>query len=159
MIIYATIRKKAFSWPHASLLLCATFGNIVIWLIEQLINVNFEFLSVSYIITELFLLLLYGLLQEHGVLDDLGIANKMMMFMKDNSINIEYLMANHPELQNLTARELEVLKPLLEDKKRKDIAEELSVTEHTIKKHTAHIFAKMEVSSRKELAEKLGLNN
>jgi DNA-binding CsgD family transcriptional regulator len=159
MIVYATIRKKAFSWPHASLLLCATFGNIVIWLVEQLINVNFEFLSVSYIITELFLLLLYGLLQEHGVLDDLGIANKMMMFMKDNSINIEYLMANHPELQNLTARELEVLKPLLEDKKRKDIADELSVTEHTIKKHTAHIFAKMEVASRKELAEKLGLNN
>jgi DNA-binding CsgD family transcriptional regulator len=159
MIIYATIRKKAFSWSHASLLLCATFGNIVIWLVEQLINVNFEFLSVSYIITELFLLLLYGLLQEHGVFDDLGIANKMMMFMKDDSINIEYLMANHPELQNLTARELEVLKPLLEDKKRKDIAEELSVTEHTIKKHTAHIFAKMEVSSRKELAEKLGLNN
>jgi DNA-binding CsgD family transcriptional regulator len=46
---------------------------------------------------------------------------------------------------------------MLQDKKRKDIADELSVTGHTIKKHTAHIFAKLEVTNRKELHEKLGI--
>ncbi len=153
--VYAVRKKHIFSWKHAGLILCVTFGNIMIWLIEQLIRGDYEFLSASYIITELFLLLLYGLLQDHGIIDDLGIKSKI--FLKEEKIDISKLVEEFPELQELTTREMEVLIPILEDKKRKDIAEALSVTEHTIKKHTAHIFSKMEVSSRKELHEKLGI--
>ena len=48
----------------------------------------------------------------------------------------------------LTGREAQVLVALLQDKRRKEIAEELNVTEHTIKKHTGNIFSKLEVTSR-----------
>lgn len=156
-IVYATIRKHIFNWKHATLLLCATFGNIMIWLIEQMIKGDFEFLSISYIVTELFLLFLYGILQDHGIIDDLGIDHRVFKIIQDDGIDVEKLVDLHPELKELTAREMEVLIPILEDKKRKDIADELSVTEHTIKKHTAHIFAKMEVANRKELFEKLNI--
>ena len=155
VIVFSFVKKHVFNWKLAALLLCATFGNIMIWFIEQLIRGDFEFLSFSYIITELFLLFLYGLLQDHDIINDLGIDPIVFELMDDNHINVNKLMELNPVLKELTAREMEVLIPILEDKKRKDIADELSVTEHTIKKHTAHIFAKLEVSSRKELHEKL----
>ncbi|MGN1123619.1 MAG: response regulator transcription factor, partial [Eubacterium sp.] len=55
----------------------------------------------------------------------------------------------------LSKREREVMKLLLEGKKRKEIAEELFVTESTIKKHSASIYKKLEVENRKELLEKV----
>ena len=58
----------------------------------------------------------------------------------------------------LTVREKEVFLEILKNKKRKAIAEELCVTESTVKKHTSHIFAKLGVSSRVELFEKLNQN-
>ena len=150
VIIYATKSKQLFNSKHASLLVSVVFGNIGIWFVEQMIKVDFEFLSISYIITELFLLFLYGILQEHVML----MQNPQTVEVE--SINVDEFVKKCPELECLTARELEVLKPILEDKKRKDIAEELNVSESTIKKHTAHIFAKLEVSNRKELYGKIG---
>ena len=58
-------------------------------------------------------------------------------------------------LHPLSKREREVMKLLLEGKKRKEIAEELFVTESTIKKHSASIYKKLEVENRKELLEKV----
>lgn len=156
MIILSALSKKVFNCKHAILLLCAVFGNILIWLVEQGLDLEFEFLSVSYIISELFLLFLYGMLQDYGVMG--GSAKGSANAEDDEGIDVEKLITIHPELAELTARETEVLKLLLEDKlKRKEMADELSVTEHTIKKHTAHIFSKMEVATRKELREKLGI--
>jgi DNA-binding NarL/FixJ family response regulator len=54
----------------------------------------------------------------------------------------------------LTGRECDVLCAILQNKKRKDIAAEMCVTEHTVKKHTGNIFSKLEVSSRSELFAK-----
>lgn len=56
-----------------------------------------------------------------------------------------------PEVQSLTAREMEVLNYILENVKRRDIAEQMCVSENTIKKHTSHIFTKLGISSRGEL--------
>ena len=61
---YATAKKHLYSAVHALILVCAVFVNIAVWLLEQLAHINFEFLSVSYIITELFLLGVSLLLQE-----------------------------------------------------------------------------------------------
>jgi len=138
-------------------LLCAVLGNIMIWLIEQGLDLEFEFLAISYMITELLLLALYGMLQDFE--KKLGGGAYDMAEVNDaGTIDMKILAERHPQLNELTHREIEVLKLILEDKlKRKEMAEVLSVTEHTVKKHTAHIFAKLEVSDRKELKEKLGV--
>lgn len=55
----------------------------------------------------------------------------------------------------ISKREMEVLKKLLEGKSRKQISEELFVTEATIKKHSASIYSKLDVHNRTELIYKL----
>lgn len=64
-ITYATIKKKIMSNIYAILLATAVFVNIGVWLLEQLVKINFEFLSVSYIMSELFLLGLCVIMQEN----------------------------------------------------------------------------------------------
>ena len=61
-----------------------------------------------------------------------------------------------PEITEvISKREMEVLKKLLEGKSRKQISEELFVTEATIKKHSASIYSKLDVHNRTELIYKL----
>ena len=48
------IKKRLESTGHAAILIIAVFVNIGIWFIEQFVRINFEMLSVSYIISELF---------------------------------------------------------------------------------------------------------
>lgn len=55
----------------------------------------------------------------------------------------------------LSKREKEVLKGMLQEKKRKEIAEELCITENTVKKHVTNIFSKLHISNRKELYEQI----
>lgn len=57
--------------------------------------------------------------------------------------------------EQLSKREIEVMHRLLEGKSRKQIAEELFITESTVKKHTTNIYAKLEVSGRIELISKM----
>lgn len=64
IILRAVLKKKIVSASHAMILAGAVFVNIGVWLLEQLVQINFEILSVSYIITELFLLCLYLMMQE-----------------------------------------------------------------------------------------------
>ena len=51
----------------------------------------------------------------------------------------------------LATREREILELVLRNKKRKEIAEELCLSENTIKTHTRSLYAKAGVSSREEL--------
>ena len=65
-IIQASVKKKIESNLYAVILVGAVFVNIGIWLLEQFVKLDFEILSVSYIITEFFMLGLSLVLQEHG---------------------------------------------------------------------------------------------
>ena len=67
-IIYAVVKKKMGSTIQAAVLLSAVLINILVWLIEQLIHIDFEILSVSYIISELFLILLHFMVTEQETL-------------------------------------------------------------------------------------------
>ena len=153
VIIYAVHKRKIASCKHAGLLVVVVFLNIAIWLIEQFINWDFEFLSVSYIASELLLLFLYGMIQDY----EIAMENRKEQTVKEtlDTSNIDLLKENCPEVSNLSNREMDVFKGLLEDKKRKEIAEELCITENTVKKHISSIFTKLEVSNRKELLEKI----
>lgn len=183
-VILTSIRKKRVaSHKHAAILLTVVFLNIAIWFVEQLIYTEFEFLSVSYIVSELLLLMLYGMMQDYGILytDQLP-SGEPSASPAQEALPIAEPAAESPEedLHSdvggactamseeriakiaakwsvdyvLTGRECDVLCAILQDKRRKDIASEMCVTEHTVKKHTGNIFSKLEVSSRSELFAK-----
>jgi DNA-binding CsgD family transcriptional regulator len=157
--IVQSIRKKMIaSQRHASLLAAIVFGNIAVWLVEKFIPWNFEFLSVSYLFSEIILLGLYWMMQDY-VRSDLipqpaaeaprpvpvDIATmpmeekilKILSFLKEGEL--------------LATREREILEMVLENKKRKEIADELCLSENTIKTYTRTLYGKLGVSSREEL--------
>ena len=166
-----------------AILLTVVFLNIAIWFVEQLVYHEFEFLSVSYIVSELLLLMLYGMMQDYGILDvepSQPVRQKAFPVVEENQETVVEKDAGTEESPGetekghtafseehiekiarawaaeyvLTGRECDVLCAILRDKKRKDIAAEMCVTEHTVKKHTGNIFSKLEVSSRSELFTK-----
>jgi hypothetical protein len=67
--LYSITKRKIKSRTHTILLLCAVFCNIIIWLVEQFLPRGFEWLSVSYIITECLMLAIYRSMQRQGLMD------------------------------------------------------------------------------------------
>lgn len=183
VILTSIQKKKVASHKHAAILLTVVFLNIAIWFVEQLIYTEFEFLSVSYIVSELLLLMLYGMMQDYGILytnqlpageetaaavrEALPVAESVEEPSEEeltadsgaacaamSEERIAKIAAKWSVDYVLTGRECDVLCAILQDKRRKDIASEMCVTEHTVKKHTGNIFSKLEVSSRSELFAK-----
>ncbi len=165
---YATAKKQISSNRQAIVLTTAVMVNIGVWLIEQLVKIDFEFLSVSYIISELFLLSLCFMLQEEPPADtsntkenlcetsfsatETSPAEKEQADIKDE----EYLVkCEHfaSQIKNLTPTEKNVFNLYLEGKSTKEILENLGIKENTLKYHNKNIYSKLGVSSRKQLLE------
>ena len=153
VILYAVLKKKIASYKHAGLLAIVVFFNIAIWLVEQFVNWDFEFLSISYICSELLLLFLYGMIQDYEAIAEQGKAVNGISELR--TWDIEKIKASWPEVNDLSNREMDVFLQMLSDKKRKEIAEELCITENTVKKHISSIFTKLNITSRTELLEKI----
>lgn len=66
---YAIAKRKIKSRLHTVLLLCTVFCNITIWLVEQFLPRGFEWLSISYILTECLILAIYHSMQRQGLMD------------------------------------------------------------------------------------------
>ena len=155
-VIFNSVRKKRVDSPkQAFLLLVVVLLNILFWLVEQLIHWNFEFLSVSYIISELLLLCLYSMLQDIEEMQKRVQSVVAVEPEKAKQKSMEDIVAHWSVEAGLSPREKEIFRELLTDKKRKEIAEALCVSENTVKTHTSNVFSKMEVSTRKELIEKV----
>ena len=165
IIIYTAVKKTVVSTKHSIFLAFVVIGNIATWLVENMIGAGFEFLSISYIVSEGLILFLYGILQDYGLADTQRISDSAVESLPENITatetiksfsekQIENIFNNWKTLDTLSQREKEVLGFILENKKRKDIAETLFVTESTIKKHTSAIFKKLEITNRTELFEK-----
>ncbi len=157
--ILQSIRKKMIaSQRHAALIAAIVFGNIAVWFVEKFIPWDFEFLSISYIFSEIVLLGLYWMMQDYVRVDlipqpareaprptPVDIATmptqekvlKVLSFLKEGEL--------------LATREREILERVLENKKRKEIADELCLSENTIKTYTRTLYGKLGVSSREEL--------
>ena len=162
VIAYTAVKKTVVSSKHTVFLTFVIIGNIAIWLVENMIHSSFEFLSISYILTEGMILFLYSILQDYGLKDTpqnvdaiteqhIETVETIKAFSYEQ---IDSIMKNWSAVDTLSQREKEVLRFLLENKKRKVIAETLFVTESTIKKHTAAIYRKLETANRTELFEK-----
>jgi DNA-binding NarL/FixJ family response regulator len=60
--------------------------------------------------------------------------------------------SQEPGLSSLTPREMDILKPIARGRTNSAIAQELSITEHTVKGHLARILSKLELENRVQLA-------
>lgn len=155
-ILVAMKIKKAGSQKHATVIAAVVFGNIAVWFLEQFIPWNFEFLSVSYLMSELIFLALYWMMQDYVqketvsafVSDKPQVIDIATMSMEEK---MQLVLARLPAETMLAPREREVLECILENKRRKDIAEQLHLSENTIKTHTRSLYNKLGVSSREEL--------
>ena len=162
VIAYTAVKKTVVSSKHTVFLAFVIIGNIAIWLVENMIHSSFEFLSISYILTEGMILFLYSILQDYGLKDTPQNVDAITeqhietveIIKAFSDEQIDSIMKNWSAVDTLSQREKEVLRFLLENKKRKVIAETLFVTESTIKKHTAAVYRKLETANRTELFEK-----
>ena len=157
--IVQSIRKKMIaSQRHASLIAAIVFGNIAVWFVEKFIPWDFEFLSVSYIFSEIVLLGLYWMMQDYVRVDLVPQPTQEVarpapvdiatMPMEEKILKILSFLK---EGELLATREREILEMVLENKKRKEIADELCLSENTIKTYTRTLYGKLGVSSREEL--------
>ncbi len=156
IILLTMFRSKTINRMHVLYLFFIVLGNLVIWVMEQFSEKRFEFLSVSYIVSETLILLHIAALNESR-------KKEIPLFeginSEENAVfspkSIDGILGNCEEIHDFTRREKEVLRLLLMNEKRKDIAKQLFVTESTVKKYTAQIFRKLSVSNRMELFVKL----
>ena len=154
ILVYSFIRKEN-RHVYVSLYLSFLVAiNIGIWLVESILKSRFEFLSVSYVISEILLIMFYSIVKKF--IDAQNTPPEPIKTVEYfDSRDSQAAADEFAQTDLLSKREREVMKLLLEGKKRKEIAEELFVTESTIKKHSASIYKKLEVENRKELLEKV----
>jgi DNA-binding NarL/FixJ family response regulator len=80
----------------------------------------------------------------------LYIANVKFEFRYSRGKEDHNVAPENTAIQKLSYRELEILKTLSEGKSNKEIAEALSVSVFTIKKHVSNIYRKLNISRRVE---------
>ena len=153
--IVQSVRKKMIaSQKHASLMAAIVFGNIAVWFVEKFIDWNFEFLSVSYLFSEIIFLALYIMLEDYVRYDLVPqraqpqLVDVMAMATDEKILKV---ISHLSPGEMLTVREKEILTGIFENKKRKEIADELNLSENTIKTYTRTLYSKLSVSSREEL--------
>ena len=157
-IIHSIRRKIIASQRLAVLLTAIVLGNLAVWLVEKFIPWDFEFLSVSYLFSEIVLLGLYWMMQDYIRLD--LVPQPLLQPRRKDPVDpaampmeekIRRVLSGLAPGEMLTARERQILEQVLENKKRNEIAEALCLSENTIKTYTRTLSGKLGVSSREEL--------
>lgn len=164
-IIYSIAIKKIKSFLESTFLAVAVFINICVWLLEQLVSINFEFLSISYIVSELFLLALYLIMQEtkkfiHKSNSDDNVVNTQKSTTKTKSDNTAEVVITQEkvdhfssQINHLTPTEKTIFNLHIQCKTTKEILQDMNIKENTLKYHNKNIYSKLGVSSRKQLRE------
>ncbi|MBP3605172.1 MAG: hypothetical protein J6J66_01105 [Clostridia bacterium] len=157
--IVHSVRKKKIAGPKlAGFIAAIVFSNLLMWLFEKLVRWEYEFLSVTYIASELLLLLVYWMMQDYVHKSDiptftpaeseqLGIDIATMPM----DIKIGKVLLCLKSGETLAPREREVLELILQYKKRREIAEILYVSESSVKLYTRTLYSKLGVTCREEL--------
>lgn len=161
IIHYAHKKQRLTSLKYTMLLMVAVLLNIGVWAVEQAIDIDFEFLSVSYVVTEVILLLIYGMLRDYGIVQQGGKVLSVQMLTQLNSQRInpgalppgmEDLFHSFTEkAKTLSSAEHRILNYYIEGHETADIPELAFISIHTVKKHNRSIYQKLEVASRDEL--------
>ena len=157
-IIHSAKAKKMGDTKFAGFIAGIVCSNIIVWLFEKFVSWDYEFLSLTYIASEIMLLLVYWMMQDYVHKSDLtkfapaqeerlGVdvatmpmnvkIGKVLLFVKNG--------------ETLAPREREILELILDNKKRREIAESICLSENTVKTYTRTLYAKLGISSREEL--------
>lgn len=149
VIVHAMVKKKLPSPVHSVILLAAVLINIGVWLVEQLVRIDFEILSVSYIISEVFLLGVHMIMAENRrLLEQMAAKPAPVSQPEASPESLEQFRAG---LATLTPTERTVFEAYTAGKTTKEVLAQLGITENTLKFHNKNIYSKLGVSSRKQL--------
>ena len=169
VIIRAQVQKAIDTTAHAVIVAIAVFVNIGVWFIEQVVSIDFEMLSISYIISELFLLGVHLVMNEYHKMSDLiKQVESVPAHNSDEILSTDQMLekpvdceAIAPErielflsgLQHLTVTEHAIYNAHIARVTTKEIMANFNIKESTLKYHNRNIYGKLGVSSRKELLE------
>jgi len=161
MIWYAAKKQRISSFKYTILLFVAVLLNIGVWAVEQCFDENFEFLCVSYIVTEVILLLLYSMLRDYGIVQPDGQVVSVQMLTQLNTRRLtpgalppgmeDLLRAFAEKVRTLSSAERRILDFYIEGHDTADIPDLAFISIHTVKKHNHSIYQKLGVASRDEL--------
>lgn len=153
-LVQVFVKKKIDSPLYSVLLISAVFVNVVVWFLEQLVHVDFELLSVSYIFSELFILGVYLLLhaENKSTVEPLSeTVEPKTAASAEGEYSTEAFEIFKNGVDKLTHTESLIYDCYLEGKSTKEIMAELNIKENTLKYHNKNIYGKLGVSSRKQL--------
>ena len=154
-IIHTASKQKPASVSYTVILAIAIVINLVVWAVEQFMDNAFELLSVSYIISELFLLGLHLIMaeQEKILQKALTEAEKKQSVEPRSIANIpsEQIALFLSGLQSLTPKEKKLFDCYVAGMTTAEIMEQLQIKENTLKFHNKNLYSKLGVSSRKQL--------
>ena len=161
VIIHAAKKEKLASPKYAAFLVAVALCNLIVWGVGQFIDVDFEFLSVSYIVTEVMLLLIYSMLRDYGIVQPGGALVSVQMLTKLHTQqtpagqlppDMDQLFRSFVEkAKTLSSAERRILQYYIDGYETADIPDLAFISIHTVKKHNRSIYQKLEVSSRDEL--------
>ena len=152
-ILHAAIKKTVSSHIQAVFLAAAVFANLGVWLLEQLVRIDFEFLSVSYIISEIFLLGLFLIIQEGEKLFAPPVIEQQVAENTLTKVLVEQQELFVQGLKTLTPTEKAIYDLYINGKSTKEVLEAIGIKENTLKFHNKNLYSKLGVSSRKQLIE------
>ena len=159
IIIRANIKKTIDTTAHAIIIAIAVFVNIGVWLTEQLVAIDFEMLSLSYIISELFLLGVHLIMNEYQRMSQLVKQVESVQNYTDGANAASDTMLDTPVegealgLQTLTPSEKAIYDAYIARVTTKEIMANMNIKESTVKYHSRNLYSKLGVSTRKELLE------
>ena len=156
--IVHSVRKKKIAKPKlAGFIAAVVFSNLLMWLFEKLVSWEYEFLSVTYIASELLLVLVYWMMQDYVHKNDVPAkpaqerTSVIFVDTGERAEKVREILSHLPDGVALTARQMDILEGILAGKSRKEMAVDLHLSENTIKMHTTSLFKALQVSSREEI--------
>lgn len=171
LVVFGAIRKKIIkSALNSIVILIAVWINVLVWLLEQFIQIELEMLAISYIVSELFLLALHFLQQEneklriqisqqnliakeHPIYENVPSAQTATHTQRQPIYTPEQLQLFQQQMQELTRTEHLIFESYIAGKTTKEILCELNIKENTLKFHNKNLYSKLGVSSRRQLIE------
>ncbi|MBQ6832749.1 MAG: hypothetical protein IJO28_08990 [Oscillospiraceae bacterium] len=158
---YAAKTKRLSSPKYTTFLMVTVLLNVCVWLVEQSIDEEFEFLCVSYIVTEIMLLLIYNMLCDYGIIrPELGVLSvQMLTQLNTRQIDPGALPSGMEDMfrsfaekaQALSAAERRILNYYVDGHDIAEIPDLAYISIHTVKKHNRSIYQKLDIASRDEL--------